>query len=1008
MFIKQLDARGKGDGAAKHHPSQAVANIDLYPGLEATLFASEPMMLSPTNLDIDHRGRVWVCEVVNYREHAEMNRRPEGDRILILEDWDGNGEADTVKVYYQGRDIDAALGICVLGNKVIVTAAPNVIVFTDDNGDDKPDRKEYLFRNAGLPQNDHSTHSFLFGPDGKLYWNMGNGGLFVHDKDSNLVIDQAGKPVLARGAERYYPEFEGHKSVYQGGMVFRCNLDGSEFEVLGHNFRNNYEVTADSYGTLWQSDNDDDGNYGCRLNYVMEFGNFGYLDEITGAGWSEPRTGWHEEIPKRHWHQNDPGVVPNLVQTGAGSPAGITVYEGRLLPEVFWDKVLHCDPGPGVVWSLQATKQGAGYRGHLENLLQGERDRSVRPVDVAVAPDGSVFVTDWYDPVIGWNRQEDLERGRLFRIAPEDQRYHIPEFNFDSPEPAVQALQNPCHAVRYLAWTALNEMQTEAEPALGKLFESENSRHRARALWLLTKIEGRRDHYITAAVKDRDEDIRIVGLRVARQLKMDIIPLVRSLSNDPSPQVRRECAIALRHNKSPEAPALWAKLAEQHDGKDRWYLEALGIGAHEQWDAFLGAWLEKVGDGWSTPAGRDILWRSRARVTPILLARIINSPDVDLEGTKRYLRALDFQEECTEKGRVLRRLVLKSPGEGTAKHTFVASEALLRIDDFDISVNRRVRRAISRLMKRAEGTTQFAQLVQRYRLSEHYPGLMNVAAANKDSPTGIAAIQTLQEAEEYDLIRNFLSGSNIDRATNTAEVLGNSRDRRAVPLLVQAVLNEELDRRVREEAARALSRTGAGIKKLVDLAERGDFPTDLARVAGAAISSSMHVELREQAAKLFPFPPLKNNEPLPQMTELLVYVGNSDRGRKVFKTAGCNQCHVIQGRGTNFGPDLSQIGHKLSKWGLYESILDPDAGVSPTYQLNLLQLHNGEEISGFIISETNEKLTVRSAGGVVADFSRTDVLARNELPGSAMPSNLQLTMTVDEMVDLVEYLTTLK
>ena len=126
------------------------------------MFASEPQILSPTNIDVDHRGRVWVCEVVNYRAHARNNKRPQGDRILILEDTNGDGKADTQKVYYQGRDVDAALGICVLGNRVIVTCAPNVIVFTDEDGDDKPDSRELLFTQAGRPQdNPQPTRSCL-------------------------------------------------------------------------------------------------------------------------------------------------------------------------------------------------------------------------------------------------------------------------------------------------------------------------------------------------------------------------------------------------------------------------------------------------------------------------------------------------------------------------------------------------------------------------------------------------------------------------------------------------------------------------------------------------------------------------------------------------------------------------------------------------------------------------------------------------------------------------------
>src|SRR5687767_12568730 len=98
----------------KHLPENAVKNLDVHPELQATLFASEPMITNPVNLDIDHRGRVWVCDVMNYR--GNNGKRPEGDRILILEDTDGDGKADTSKVFYQHREIDSAMGICVLGD----------------------------------------------------------------------------------------------------------------------------------------------------------------------------------------------------------------------------------------------------------------------------------------------------------------------------------------------------------------------------------------------------------------------------------------------------------------------------------------------------------------------------------------------------------------------------------------------------------------------------------------------------------------------------------------------------------------------------------------------------------------------------------------------------------------------------------------------------------------------------------------------------------------------------
>src|SRR5690606_12623989 len=111
-------------GGGSREAEEAVAGLDVADGVEATLFASEPDITSVTNLDIDHLGRVWVCEVMNYR--GNNGSRPEGDRILILEDTNGDGRSDKTTVFYQGRDIDSAMGICVLDNQVIVSATPTI------------------------------------------------------------------------------------------------------------------------------------------------------------------------------------------------------------------------------------------------------------------------------------------------------------------------------------------------------------------------------------------------------------------------------------------------------------------------------------------------------------------------------------------------------------------------------------------------------------------------------------------------------------------------------------------------------------------------------------------------------------------------------------------------------------------------------------------------------------------------------------------------------------------
>ncbi len=1007
------------DPQADRAAGRAVANLDVYPGLEATLFASEPQLTNPTNIDVDHRGRVWVCDVVNYREHGRNDRRPEGDRILILEDTDADGRADTTKVYYQGRDIDAALGLAVLGNRVIVTAAPDVLVFTDEDGDDIPDKKEYLFRRSGAHQNDHSTHSLSFGPDGHYYWNMGNAGRHIHDKSGELVIDKAGNPVLDRNYERslrnvpstdrprFAHELLGRSSPYQGGMVFRSELDGSGTEVLGHNFRNNYEVAVDSLGGLWQSDNDNDGSYACRLNYILEYGNYGYRDELTGAGNEALRTGRSEIVPERHWHQNDPGVVPNLLITGAGSPTGVTVYEGSLLPQEFRDQVLATDAGPGVLRGILTQKHEAGYKATAVDILKGERDKWVRPVDVAVAPDGSLFVSDWYDPVIGWNRQQDSARGRIFRIAPPSHPYGPHRHEVDTLTGAMEALKSPNGSVRYLAWHALEGRQ-DAEAALAELFrEGKRVRHRARALWLLARIEGRGRSYCEEALTDRDEDIRVVALRAARQLFGGDLAILAKAASDDSAHVRRECAIALRGDTSPRAAEIWARLAGQHSAGDRWYLESLGIGADGDWDARLNEWLALVEGQWDTPAGREILWRSRGSLTPRYLADILTSTRIGEADALKYLRAFDFQADSGEKARSLRRLAFGRTGDGSPVPFVVASEALLRLPTFDLEARKDIQASVDALLERGVGTEQFARLVQRYNLREHYPSLVEVAATNEDNPVGITSARMLLEEGEAGAILQFVRES-PELAAAAVGAVGNTRAEEAVPLLQTVLLDDGLPDAARDRAVRSLAGFSQGVQALVDLAREGEFPSDLAEIAGAAVSRSMHVRLREQAAGLFPVPPLRNREPLPQMTELLVFVGDPDNGAAVFDRATCSDCHVVNGVGTNFGPDLSEIGGKLSKAGLYESILDPSASVSPTYDLVHLTLSGSEDASGFVISETEESLTLRMEGGIVSEYPKERVLERRKSAVSAMPDDLQEQVDADDLVDLVEYLSRLR
>ncbi|MBS0209999.1 MAG: DUF1080 domain-containing protein [Planctomycetes bacterium] len=987
---------------ASHDPGDAIAGIDIAAGVEATLFAAEPMVRNLTNMDIDARGRVWVCEVMNYRKHN--GERPEGDRVLILDDTDHDGRADKSTVFYQGTDINSAMGICVLGKKVIVTCSPNVWVFTDENGDDVPDRKEALFTNVGQPQHDHSGHTFLFGPDGRYYWNFGNTGQKVCDAQGNIVKDIFGNEVVDNG------------EPYWGGMAFRCNPDGSRFEVLGHNFRNNYELTVDSFGTVWQSDNDDDGNRGVRINYVMEYGNYGYRDQVTGAGWKVPRENMEAEIPQQHWHLNDPGVVPNLLITGGGSPTGICVYEGRLLPQVFWDQLIHCDAGPNVVRAYPAKPDGAGYQAEIVDLMVGTRDRWFRPADVCVAPDGSVFVTDWYDPGVGGHGQADTDRGRVFRLAPPKHKYEAPKVDVSTAEGSIEALKSPALSVRYLGFTALEKLGAKAEPALDKMFrEEQNPRLRARALWVSAAIAGsekRLADLAGMAADDGNIDLRITGIRLLRQRMKDASGLATFvMRKDASPAVRRELALALHGSTDELALKLWADLAKQHDGKDRWYLEALGIGADGNWDVCLDAWLKAVDNQWNTPAGRDIVWRSRAKQTPALLTAILKDASTSEADQPRYFRALDMLSG-PEKDKALHELLIV---DGTAANAASPAtdarvvRALLRVGDVDLSERSDLKQVVSRYLAQKPDVEVALKLIERCNVREARDSVAEILTGQTDDTLRVRAAQLLLRWNESGLLTGLMGDKDETKAAGVIRAVGLAGSGKTNVLFEPLLADPPRGASVRTAAVEALGRNKPGQQWLLTWITKTPPANELKFALANALLGSKDDTIRTEAAKHLQLPPSADKEPLPPVSTLVRRTGNSGAGKVVFMAVGtCAKCHKVLGEGKEVGPDLSEIGSKLSREAMYVSILDPSAAISHNFEQFSLILENGTVANGILVSETPNEVVIKTAEAIVQTIPRKEIAEMEKSKLSLMPSDLQKNLTQQNLVDLVEYLMSLK
>lgn len=214
----------------------------------------------------------------------------------------------------------------------------------------------------------------------------------------------------------------------------------------------------------------------------------------------------------------------------------------------------------------------------------------------------------------------------------------------------------------------------------------------------------------------------------------------------------------------------------------------------------------------------------------------------------------------------------------------------------------------------------------------------------------------------------------------------------------------------RQAAVKELARTEQGARHLLDLEKSGKLPADSRLTAASELNLAPWPEVKKEALEVLPLPQTKTAEPLPPISELVKRSGDVARGRVVFEsdTAACSYCHVVNGRGTDVGPQLSEIGTKLGKDALYQSILDPSSGISFGFEAWNIQLKNDDELFGLITSETSDELTVKTQAGVVTKVKKADIAKRQKLTSSLMPVGLQLTMSTQELVDLVEYLASLK
>ncbi len=1057
----------------------ALSNFVVPEGFEVSLFAAEPMLLNPVAFTHDEQGNIFVSEthraassVLDVRHYPEMLERDlasrsiedrlhmmrdlfrepekfaiESELVRKIEDTDGDGKADRSTIFATGfnSELDGiASGVLARKGKLWFTNIPSLWQFDGANEDQATSRKE-LLRGFGIHFGfyGHDLHGLAWGPDGKLYFSIGDRGINVVSQEGERIFDP------------------------DRGAVFRCNPDGSEFEVFATGLRNPQELIFDEFGNLFTGDNDCDNGDLERLVHIVEGGDSGWS---VGHQYSPlGRAGmWMLENLWQPRHEGQPAyIIPPICNIEDG-PSGVAYYPGTGLSPDYKGHIFICHFKGSLARSGVQTytikPKGATFdivdsKPFLQRAL---------PTDVAFGPDGKLYFSDW---ITGWRKPK---KGRIFTISHPDYKDSeivketqrlISEGMEGRGFPELTSLMShPDQRVRLEAQFELADRGNESIDTLAKIAKDGKAETLARihAIWGLGQI-ARNDRtairQLRPLLNNSESEIRAQSAKLMGDLTVSNQDknLIRLLK-DEEPRVQFFAAQSLGKIGRPSAAKSLIELLRQNNDSDHYIRHAAVMGLVGSANINT---LKKAAKDSSRAVRLGVLLTMRRLETaeiagfladedPEIVAeaiRAINDLPIDdampelaslidqpiasdlisglriinaqfrLGGKENAEALLNYasDEERPEKLRAEALHLLSTWPNPFPRDRIAGTYRPLAARDAETVVTL-LRDQVDRFLSSKSDVIQEAAIKAVGELSikgssddlYHYVGNESISTGSR-----IAAMETLDSLGDERLAELAMTASQ-----STSEKL------RLAALPILAKLSPE-------EAAPALrdiidggtnTELQAAFKALGQLeGSTGDqlIVENLIRLEKDEVPPAAQLELLESAEKRKSEEvkaALKTRDERLSATDnpIEAYTfalegGRASLGRDVFNDnaiMACIRCHKVNGDGGDAGPDLTTIGKLYDREYLLESIVDPNAHLARGFEMVIVSTDAGETIVGVWESEDESTLTLQMADGSKKEIAIDTIASRTRAP-SSMPDIYKNTFSRTDLRDLVEYLSTL-